>query len=261
MEVGHDHWHRKITELVPELAEAAASCSAESDPLTCPDWHEITLGALASHLAGVGRGRPVTPAEQDIQGVPVVDLGLPPEPTTEFEQCESQPCTRAESIRAFLQEAPVTAAFSTPIYSNGAYQVLTYVLEAIANKSMSEMIADDVFGPLNMGDSSYALENNTQGVIPGSLAESGWTTPLGDAGATGGMYSSPRDLVKLGQSILNHTQLSPSSTRRWLKPWAHTAVWQQAMGLAWEITRWPVGDRIVDVYTKQGDLGMLTQVI
>jgi hypothetical protein len=63
-------------------------------------------------------------------------------------------------------------------------------------------------------------------------------------------------MIKLGQSILNNTQLSPSSTRRWLKPWTHTAVWQQAVGLAWEIARWPVDERIVDVYTKQGDLGM-----
>ena len=81
--------------------------------------------------------------------------------------------------------------------------------------------------------------------------------PLGDAGATGGIYSSPSDMVKLGQSILNNTQLSPASTRKWLKPWAHTAVWQQAVGLAWEIARWPVDDRIVEVYTKQGDLGTL----
>lgn len=133
--------------------------------------------------------------------------------------------------------------------------LLTYALEAITNRTVSDMIADDVFSPLGMDDSSYALENDTRGIIPGSLDLSGWSFPLGDFGGAGGMYSSPRDLVKLGQSILNNTQLSPASTRRWLKPWAHTAVWQQAMGLAWEITRWPVDNRIVDVYTKQGDFG------
>jgi hypothetical protein len=173
----------------------------------------------------------------------------------ELAQCEKQPCTRAESIRAFLQEAPVEQAFSTPIYSNGAYQVLTYALEAITNRTMSDMITDDVFCPLNMDDSSYSLKANASGIIPNSK-NSFWNVPLGDAGATGGVYSSPRDMIKLGQSILNNTQLSPASTRKWLKPWAHTAVWQQAVGLAWEIARWPVDDRIVDVYTKQGDLGM-----
>jgi len=255
VEVGHAHWHRPITDFVPELAEAAESCSAELDPLTCPDWDEITLGALASHLAGLGRGRPVTPAPTVIGGVPVTDLGLPPQPLVGLVQCESQPCTRAEALRAFLQEAPVEAAFSTPIYSNGAYQILTYALEAITNRTMSDMITGDIFCPLEMSDSSYALENGTAGVIPGSVALSGWNMPLGDAGATGGMYSSSRDMVKLGQSIITNTLLSPASTRRWLKPWAHTSVWQQAMGLAWEIARWPVDNRIVDVYTKQGDLG------
>jgi hypothetical protein len=173
----------------------------------------------------------------------------------ELAQCEKQPCTRAESIQAFLQEAPVEQAFSTPIYSNGAYQILTYALEAITNRTMSDMITDDVFCPLNMDDSSYSLKANASGIIPNSN-NSFWNVPLGDAGATGGIYSSSRDMIKLGQSILNNTQLSPASTRRWLKPWAHTAVWQQAVGLAWEIARWPVDDRIVDVYTKQGDLGM-----
>jgi CubicO group peptidase (beta-lactamase class C family) len=256
VEAGHDYWHRPITDFVPELVEASESCSAEADPLTCPDWDEITLGALASHLAGLGRGRPVTPAPPKIGGVPVTSLGLPPKPVIELAQCEKQPCTRAESIRAFLQEAPVEQAFSTPIYSNGAYQILTYALEAITNRTMSDMITDDVFCPLNMDDSSYSLKANASGIVPNSTSGSFWNVPLGDAGATGGVYSSSRDMVKLGQSILNKTQLSPSSTRKWLKPWAHTAVWQQAVGLAWEIARWPVEDRIVDVYTKQGDLGM-----
>jgi CubicO group peptidase (beta-lactamase class C family) len=258
VEVGHAHWHRPITDFIPELAEAAESCSAELDPLTCPDWHEITLGALASHLAGLGRGGPFAPAPTAIGGVPVTDLGLPPQPPVDIKQCESQPCTRAEEIRMFLQEAPLEAAFSVPIYSNGGYQILAYALEAITNRTMSDMISNDVFCPLQMGDSSYVLENGTAGVVPGSVATSGWNMPLGDAGPAGGMYSSPRDMVKLGQSILSNTQLSPAATRRWLKPWASTSVWQQVVGLAWEIARWPVKGRVVDVYTKQGDLGMFT---
>jgi CubicO group peptidase (beta-lactamase class C family) len=258
VEVGHAHWHRPITNFIPELAEAAQSCSAELDPLTCPDWHEITLGALASHLSGLGRGGPVTPALTAIGGVPVTDLGLPPQPLIAIKQCESQPCTRAEELRAFLQQAPLEAAFSTPIYSNGGYQILAYALEAMTNRTFSEMVSSDVFCSLKMNDSSYTLANGTAGVIPGSLALSGWNIPLGDSGPAGGMYSSPRDMMKLGQSILSNTQLSATATRRWLKPWSFTAVWQQAVGLAWEIARWPLDDRIVDVYTKQGDLGMFT---
>jgi CubicO group peptidase (beta-lactamase class C family) len=256
LEAGHAYWQKPITDFVPELVEAAQNCSAEKDPLTCADWENIDLGSLASHLAGLGRGRPVTPALTAINGIPVTSLGLPAEPVVALTQCKSQPCTRAESIRAFLQEAPVEAPFSTPIYSNGAYQILTYALEAITNRSISDMITDDVFCPLHMDDSSYAFKHNASGIIPGTVQTSLWNAPLGDAGATGGMYSSSRDMVKLGQSILKNTQLSPTTTRKWLKPWAHTAVWQQAVGLAWEIARWPVDDRIVDIYAKQGDFGM-----
>ena len=96
VEAGRDYWHRPITDFVPELVEAAESCSAEVDSLTCPDWNEITLGTLASHLAGLGRGRPVTPAPPAIGGVSVTSFGLPPKPVIELAQCEKRPCTRAE---------------------------------------------------------------------------------------------------------------------------------------------------------------------
>jgi len=52
VEVGHAYWHRPVTDFVPELAAAAASCNSTAEPLLCVDWHGITLGALASHLAG-----------------------------------------------------------------------------------------------------------------------------------------------------------------------------------------------------------------
>lgn len=194
-----------------------------------------------------------------IGGVPVTSLGLPPKPLVELSQCQTQPCTRAESIRAFLQEAPVEAVSDTPIYSNGAYQMLTYALEAITNRTISDMISDNVFSPLNMANASYELRVNASGIIPRDVEASLWNFPLGDAGSAGGMYSSSNDMVKLGQSIFNNRQLSPTTTRKWLKPWTHAGVWQQAVGLAWEIARWPVENRIVDVYAKQGDIGMYSR--
>lgn len=52
VEVGHAHWHRPVVDFVPELAAAAVTCNATTQPLLCPDWNSITLGALASHLSG-----------------------------------------------------------------------------------------------------------------------------------------------------------------------------------------------------------------
>ena len=55
IEAGPRYWNYPITEFVPELAAAAEECSAEEDPVDCIDWEDITLGALASNLAGVPR--------------------------------------------------------------------------------------------------------------------------------------------------------------------------------------------------------------
>ncbi len=44
-----------VTKFVPELAAAAASAPAADEGVEVTDWREITVGALASHLSGIGR--------------------------------------------------------------------------------------------------------------------------------------------------------------------------------------------------------------
>nr|OQO28615.1 hypothetical protein B0A51_03331 [Rachicladosporium sp. CCFEE 5018] len=159
-------------------------------------------------------------------------------------------------------EPPTVLPFRTPAYSNGGYQILGYALENITGRSMEDLMDNNVFAKLDMGNSSYALKpNTTTGMIPGNILSSYFAIPIGDAGAAGGVYSTQRDLEKFGQAVLNSTQISAVDTRRWMKPLTHTSVWQQSVGIAWEIIRWQVEDRIVDVYTKQGDLGLYHSVI
>ena len=55
IEVGPTYWSHPITEFVPALASAAEQCSASQDPVDCIDWNDVTLGALASHMAGLPR--------------------------------------------------------------------------------------------------------------------------------------------------------------------------------------------------------------
>jgi hypothetical protein len=92
----------------------------------------------------------------------------------------------------------------------------------------------------------------------------------------GGMYSTINDITAIGQSIL-HSELMPAAlTRWWMKPDANTYNGARTMGAPWEIYRVAIptnptldsitsllsgnyteqgGDtRIVDVYTKLGDL-------
>lgn len=58
-EVGDDHFHEPISRYVPELVIAANN---SSDPVLYDDidhvrWEEVTLGQLASQLAGIPRDR------------------------------------------------------------------------------------------------------------------------------------------------------------------------------------------------------------
>lgn len=55
IEVGPKYWSHSITEFVPELEVAARECSALSNPIGCVDWTDITLGAIASQMAGIAR--------------------------------------------------------------------------------------------------------------------------------------------------------------------------------------------------------------
>lgn len=55
IEAGDCYWDRSVTDFIPELDQAARSCVAGKDPVDCVDWKGVTLGALASHLAGISR--------------------------------------------------------------------------------------------------------------------------------------------------------------------------------------------------------------
>jgi hypothetical protein len=58
---GDAHWDQPVTKYVPELAKAAKSLDASGDPLDYISWDEVTLGELASHMAGIGRDCNVPP--------------------------------------------------------------------------------------------------------------------------------------------------------------------------------------------------------
>lgn len=55
IEAGWKYWGHPITEFIPQLKSAAQNCSATSNAVDCIDWDEVTLGALASHMAGLPR--------------------------------------------------------------------------------------------------------------------------------------------------------------------------------------------------------------
>jgi hypothetical protein len=78
------------------------------------------------------------------------------------------------------------------------------------------------------------------------------------------MYSSSSDLAKFGGDILSSAQLSPSITRRWMKPQAHTSALTLSVGAPWEI--WRTKSNIstghaIDLYTKGGSIGLYNSLL
>ena len=55
-EVGDRDWNTPITEFIPELAQFSRQASTQPlDDTRRTDWDEITIGALASQVSGIGR--------------------------------------------------------------------------------------------------------------------------------------------------------------------------------------------------------------
>jgi hypothetical protein len=78
------------------------------------------------------------------------------------------------------------------------------------------------------------------------------------------MYSTSSDLANFGREILLGSQLSPSVTRRWMKPLTHTSGMTLSVGAPWEI--WRTRSNIttghtIDLYTKGGSIGLYNSLL
>lgn len=84
-----------------------------------------------------------------------------------------------EFFDVLVNRHPVSLPFTTPTYSNAAYRLLGYVVEAVTGVPYAEAVAQSVFHPLGLTKSSTSSPgNNGVGVIP--PGNSGWGRPLGD---------------------------------------------------------------------------------
>jgi CubicO group peptidase (beta-lactamase class C family) len=66
-------------------------------------------------------------------------------------------------LEVFLQDLikrrPIFAPFTSPIYSNGAFGVLSFALESITNKSFTDMM-DNMFEQLSLSQTSYTTPSS-----------------------------------------------------------------------------------------------------
>lgn len=55
-EVGDVHWNTPVTRFIPELAQYSSQVSTQYlDDVRRTDWEDITIGALAAQVSGIGR--------------------------------------------------------------------------------------------------------------------------------------------------------------------------------------------------------------
>jgi hypothetical protein len=134
--------------------------------------------------------------------VPWAEAGLPPLSPDDVPQCGGNasmlPCNREgivllihvaqypyssflflEFFNGLLQRAPVFAPQTTPVYSNTAYRMLGYIIQAIGGTRFDKLLHSSVLRPLNMTTTTYAIPSGGGSwVIPNG--ESGWYQDTGD---------------------------------------------------------------------------------
>ncbi|KAJ5698490.1 hypothetical protein N7462_000495 [Penicillium macrosclerotiorum] len=256
---GTRYFEEPISKYVPEL-RSRLNQTQRNIQINKVNWDEVTIGELASHQAGIPRDYAFMDLAFNANPVLTAE-GLPMLNKTEHPACGStSPCNRKQFFDGLLDLHPLAPTSSTPIYSNAGYQILGYALETIAQKPYHELLMERIIKPLNLTRSSYDIPHPHVAIVPSTLATSGFNLSIGDAGPAGGLYSSAKDLATLGRAILAHTLVDPAMTRRWMKPATHTASLQFSVGHPWEIVSFD-DPRLMDLYTKSGDIGEYSAVI
>ncbi|KAI9655491.1 MAG: hypothetical protein M1829_000634 [Trizodia sp. TS-e1964] len=249
-----------VSKYIPELRDdTTENPDTENDgydDLEDNAWNRITIESLAAQLSGIGRDYGIndisppslTPAGL---GLPSID---PNEITTCGGQTDQKPCSRGDFFKGILAHHPVYAPYQTPVYSNIAYTLLGYVIESVSQESYERFVQRNIFDKLGMRQSSVKTPRTV--ITPSEATK--WSLDFGQAAPAVGIYSSAGDLFKLGRGILRNELISPTQTRRWLKPHSHTSSLFLSVGAPWEIARSSVltqDQRVIDLYTKAGVVG------
>ncbi|KAJ6131351.1 hypothetical protein N7523_001811 [Penicillium sp. IBT 18751x] len=263
IEAGFNPLENPVAEYIHEIQAAIVDLLRNStrrqDGIDFTKWNQVTVGELASHLAGIPRDYGVLDLTE--QAPLLESLGFPALPQAQVPPCGvPNPCSREQFFNGLLQAHPVFPTSSTPIYSNAAFQILGYVVEALTSRDFDNVLEKDIIKPLNLTHTFYNTPSTKLGVIPISQGEYWWDFNIGEEGPAGGIYSSAKDMSIFGRAILNSSLLPRSTTRRWMKPLTHTSSLDYAVGAPWEILSF--GDeRPIDLYTKSGDIGTYSCVL
>ncbi|KAJ6007095.1 hypothetical protein N7499_000759 [Penicillium canescens] len=255
---GTKYFQDPVAQYVPEL-RTNHKAKHTRDAIDYVQWHDVTIGELASHQAGILRDYAF--GDLGLQWTALQAQGFPPLPKSDQLTCESAyACGRKQFFDGVFRARPLAATSHTPLYSNAGYQILGYALEAIAKADYEDILIDRLIKPLNLTRSG--LQPQPQfGVIPSNETYSWFNYTVGDENPAGGVFSSSKDMATVGRAILSSALVDPAITRRWLKPATHTSSLQHSVGAPWEIYSFTTDSRRVDLYSKAGDIGVYSSFI
>lgn len=175
-------WRDPVTKYIPELAKANQIYNASENPIDHVAWSDVTLGDLAAHTAGIGRElggfRELTGPLSQVPDPTI--YGLPPLNKTELPTCAGGGfCTRKTFFEGFTKRHPVYAPATAAIYSNVAYQILSYAIENITGVDFPTLVQEKLYKPLNLTRSSWRVvpKDNSTAIISNPTV---WALDLGD---------------------------------------------------------------------------------
>jgi CubicO group peptidase (beta-lactamase class C family) len=70
--------------------------------------------------------------------------------------------------------------WTTPLYSDAAFQLLGYAIESITGRPYKQILADRVISPLGLTRSFLDHAPEEYGIIPGTVNSTLWYGQLGD---------------------------------------------------------------------------------
>lgn len=147
---------------------------------------------------------------------------------------------------------------SGPLYSNIGYNLIGLALESVHGKPYDQIIQELILTPAGMSQSTFVTPpNDGSAMLPRFPGDAGWfTSKFGNFDPTGGLWSTPNEMLTLLQALLSNKFLSKAKTRDWFRPLAILPSLYQLVGAPWEIIRpndiavaFP---RAVTIYTKPG---------
>lgn len=158
-----------------------------------PQWSEITIGDLASFLAGIARDyglNDLATSTSVTSMLPAIIDKLPDDasdlelPVCGFLSADSdyQTCSNETYLSNIVDLAASFQSSYTPLYSNANFAILGIALENIVGASMESIFNDSLIEPLGLTGTTYSNPGtitNQSVVYGGDEKASGWNNALG----------------------------------------------------------------------------------